>query len=402
MSREPPIPRSLADIDSEWMRRALAAGGLRRIAPLKEVSVRDLGDQAGALASLARCRLAFDGESCGLPRSVIVKLRSPFRRNRFVCRLFGLYEREYGYYRRVAPERSVASPTLHYGRFDPRGHRFVLVLEDLRGMQAVDQLAGPDESQTLLALRSIAALHARYWNRTSEGPVLGMHDATSGKSRWLTQLLYRVCLPRTLARLENELDGDSLRILEAYGPRLAAHHLQFPAGSKTFIHGDFRIENMFFGRGGSGRFSLIDWQASGIGGALYDVAYFLSASVPTELRRRIERRALREYHDALSRAGVRDLSFEGCWERYRSCMLSTLMPVVGAWGALDLANERQAATLRAATLRTLAAIADLGAEEFLPPGARRPGAGRLFAGAASGLARLKRSAGAIARKRSRT
>lgn len=400
MADQPPIPDTLADIDADWIRRALAAGGLRDLPPLETASTRRLRDWSGALAEVGRCRLRLARASPGLPGSLIVKLPSPWSAYRRACRVFSLYRREADYYRRLAGQRAVASPRLYYGDFEPRGHRFVLVLEDLGHMRMVPQLTGCDESQAMLAVKSIAGLHAKYWNRTDKPPVHGMFDATGRGYRTLNQLYYLACLPTAAARLQNVVDGESLKIIEAYGARLAAHHSEFTAGVKTFIHGDFRSENMFFDRGAAGGCSVIDWQTSGIGGALYDVACFLSGSVPRSVRRRIERAALREYHESLCRAGVRGFPFEACWNRYRQAMLATLLPVVGAWGTMDIANKGLVETVTTTARRTLSAIGDLGSAEYLPGTGRLPD--KIVAAASSGLYRLMKSATAARRGMPRT
>ena len=108
---------------------------------------------------------------------------------------------------------------------------------------------------------------------------------------------------------------------------------ELAAGPQTLTHGDFRLENMFFGGAGTDDFTVIDWQTSGlIGNGVYDVAYFMVSSVPTEVRRRIEREALQEYHGILCSMGARDLAFEDCWHRYRRNILGMLVPGVCAGG----------------------------------------------------------------------
>ena len=80
----------------------------------------------------------------------------------------------------------------------------------------------------------------------------------------------------------------------------------------TFVHGDYRGENMLRPRsrrhaGAGADFAVVDWQGCGLGAGLYDVAYFLGTNVVPGDRRRIERAALGEYHDIVCRLGARDL-----------------------------------------------------------------------------------------------
>ena len=360
----PPIPRRLEDIDATWMRQALSSGGLASVPSMERCSVASLGDDAGALADIARVRLTFATPAAGLPKSVIVKLASPLRRNRLLCRVLSLYRREYDYYHGFAETVSVPTPRLYYGDYHPRSSRFVLVLEDLDTMQVVDQIAGPDARQARLAVRAIARLHARYW-QTPGVPPPRVFDTTSRHFRLLTQLIYRASLRRALERTEDIVAPKSRAVMERYGRRLAAHHAAYPAGMRTLVHGDFRVDNMFFGAG-EREYALIDWQASGIGGALYDVSYFLAGSLPIETRRRLERALVEDYHAELCRAGVTGFGPEDCWRGYRHSLLGALMPVVAGWGFLDPTNQRMTEVLTEGIGRVMTAIDDLDAHELMP------------------------------------
>ena len=160
-------------------------------------------------------------------------------------------------------------------------------------------------------------------------------------------------------------------LAKAYGPRVAIHMDELDAGPRTLTHGDFRLENMFFGDGQSDAFTVIDWQAAGIvGNGLYDVAYFMVTSVASEVRRDIERDALKEYHEIVCGMGARDFSWEDCWSRYRQSVLNMLLPCVCACGGLDMTNPRMRALGEKLVQRTLVAIEDLDAHEFLPGGGR--------------------------------
>lgn len=68
------------------------------------------------------------------------------------------------YYRDIASHAPVRAPSLLYGDLDARTHRFVLVLEDLGGMEAIPQRAGVGVDRARRAIREIgvfAAIEAR-------------------------------------------------------------------------------------------------------------------------------------------------------------------------------------------------------------------------------------------------
>ena len=125
---------------------------------------------------------------------------------------------------------------------------------------------------------------------------------------------------------------------------------------------------MFFGADESDDFAVVDWQVCGVRSGLYDVAYFLSSSVPVDVRREIEAEAVAEYHDIVRSMGTTNFTLEECWRSYRQNMLGCFQTLVIAGGQLDLSAERSRRLAEAFVTRTLTAIDDLDAEEFLPGG----------------------------------
>ena len=123
---------------------------------------------------------------------------------------------------------------------------------------------------------------------------------------------------------------------------------------------------MFFADGDGEDFAVVDWQVCGISSGLYDVAYFLSSSVAPEVRREIEREILSEYHQVLCSAGVEGFTFEECWRSYRQVMLGCLLTPIVAGGQLDFTSDRSRQLAEVFLTRTLTAIDDLDAHEFLP------------------------------------
>ena len=129
------------------------------------------------------------------------------------------------------------------------------------------------------------------------------------------QIVYLANLLPTIHRFGAVFSKETLRFAETYGPHVAEYMGVLAAGPTTFTHGDYRLDNMFFGE--KEDFAVIDWQVSGVQSSLYDVAYFLATSVSSDVRRQVEREALKEYHDVVRGMGVRDFTFEECWRLYR-------------------------------------------------------------------------------------
>ena len=360
-----PIPESEDAITAGWIQQALSSGRVSATPEIRDVAIDDIGAGVGLVGKILRCRLSYRDMDSGGPETVIVKLPSSHPETVQTARTLGLYYREYAYYRQLVPHVPVRSHALLYGDFDDSSHRFVLVLEDLRGMTSVDQLDGASAEQAKTAIRAVARLHGRFWNRMDQPPIAGFHDSTNPERRPLVRAVYQASLPSALNRFGHLFPDPMRRLAEEYGRRIVEHLDAVAEGPRTFTHGDFRLDNMFFGAG-SDDFAVVDWQVCGISSGVYDVAYFLSSSVAPEVRREIEREALEEYHQVIRSSGVADFTFEECWRSYRQVMLGCFLTPIVAGGQLDFSSDRSRQLAEVFLRRTLTAIDDLDAREFLP------------------------------------
>ncbi len=277
-----------------------------------------------------------------------------------------LYRREFDFYRSFAPIVPLRTPESFYGDFEPGSHRFVLILEDIKGMEVVDQVDGANPAQAKRAVRALARMHAKFWNRTDEPPVSATYDATNPKLRPVVQLVYLANLARTLKYFGHAFSEGTRHLAEAFGLSVVDHMTTLGAGPRTFTHGDYRLDNLFFAEDGSDEVAVIDWQVSGRNCGLYDVAYFLVANLTIDVRRQIEREVVEEYHDIVQRAGVTDFTLAECWHWYRRNALAPLLTIVLVCGGLDLTDERSRRLAEIGLARSLAAVEDLDVEDFLP------------------------------------
>ena len=357
------------------MQEALAAGGAVAVPTIADLALEDIGAGFGLMGEILRCHLTYWEKSESSPDSVIVKLPSSHEKTLRLCKRLRLYKREYMYYRHLAPDVPLRSPSLLFGDFDDASHRFVLVLEDLCAMATRDQLAGASEIDARRAIRGIAKLHGSFWNKVDHLRQCGFYDTLDPKFRPVLQIVYLVNLLPTFRDFGKLFSNDLYQISEKFGPIISNYLSDLAAGPQTFTHGDFRLDNLFFYDHEKNvisvnSISVIDWQISGINSPLFDVSYFLCSSVTTEVRRKIEYESLTEYHDIVCRMGVRDITLNDCWRLYRKNTLGCLLVMVIVCGALDLSDDRSRDLAEVNLRRTLNAIEDLDPAEFLP--AHRP------------------------------
>ena len=365
MDHETPIPAGSHEVSAAWLQRALAAGGKVDVPPIRDVRLEQVGVGIGHVGESVRCHLSYSEECPGAPETVFVKLHSPHRETDKLARRVRLYRREHAFYRLLAHLAPIRSPILYYGDYERRRNRLVLVLEDLGGMQRIDEIEGAGEAQARSAVRAIARFHAYSWDRTRASPYVDIFDSLEPKWRPPVQLIYLASLRRTFEVFGDHFSNEMRRITETLGWRAADYMGDLAGGPRAFGHGDYRLDNMFFGPGPDD-FAVIDWQVCGGNNPLGDVAYFLGGSLPVGLRRSIEREAVAEYHETLCRGGVEGIGPEDCWRLYRQNMFVRMLVIVISAGGLDISNERSVQLLGLGLDRTLAALEDLEAEQFLP------------------------------------
>ncbi len=361
------IPANGAAITKEWLERALAlgntAGGGPGTPKIASAQGSAIAGGVGLMGEITRFVLTYESGDAAAPASVVVKLGSPEPANLAIAKAFFLHAREHGFYQHLAARVPVRVPRLYYGDFDEASHGVVLVLEDLSHLEAPDQVAGADAAQARSAIREAARLHAAYWGRVDEGPMTAFADAAEPTGRHAAQMGFAASIAPACERFAAAVSPQARRKAEAFAPKVAAHLATVARAARTFVHGDFRLDNMLFS---GGRPTLVDWQLSGRGGALYDVGYFLAGSVSTAVRREIEREVLEEYHGILCAQGVAHYGFEQCWQDYRGGVLASLLVPVIVCGSLDLTTERGRRLAQAGLSRHFAAVEDLQAAALLP------------------------------------
>lgn len=378
MASGPAIPAGVEQLTAGWLQGALAAGGKVDAPPIRDMRPEQVGVGIGHVGESVRCHLGYADEAPGAPETVFVKLHSQHRETDKLARRVRLYRRECAFYQLLSHHAPIRSPILYYGDYDRRSNRLVLVLEDLGGMDRVDEIDGADAAQARRVVRAIARFHAYSWGRTHTSPYIDIFDSLNPKWRPPVQLIYLASLRRTFEVFGDHFSGDMRRITETLGWRAADYMGDLARGPRAFGHGDYRLDNMFFGPGPDD-LAVIDWQVCGGNNPLGDVAYFLGGSLPVELRRSVEREAVAEYHETLRREGVEGIGSEDCWRLYRQNMFVRMLVIVISAGGLDISNERSVRLLGLGLDRTLAALEDLEAGEFLPDRRRLFGPSWAFA-----------------------
>jgi len=344
------IPGSMANVSSEWVEECIGRGKLNNI------NLVPMGEGVGMMSSMSIIELEWEG-STNLPSSLVLKLAAENETNRAVSQQFNLYLKEVSYYKDLAPRTTARSPRIYASEIDEE-HNFFLLMEDVSSYRMGSQVEGATVEECELCIDFLINLHASFWNQLNgiswlpnmSGSDNAKNMALGCEAGWpQLQEIFGHFVP-------DNIEAERERYLEAV-PRLQTQLDQHPT---TLIHGDFRMDNMLFGQAPEhDSLLVVDFQGALKGNGIHDVAYLLSHSAKTEVRREHERNLIERYSSGLINAGVKDYSFEKAWNDYRIGVLYSWTVAVVIAGTMDPANDRGFAWMSKMVERNGTAINDL-------------------------------------------
>lgn len=316
---------SLNGIDTGWLTAELNQRGID--GTITSIGATLVG--TGQVGENVRCVLGWAGsEHTGSdptgsepkdserPSSVVVKLASSNEASRAAAEATRTYIREVGFYRDIADSVAIRIPKVHHVSEDRDNNRFILVMEDIAPATAGNQLTGCNLEQAELGVMAAADLHGSTWGRP-ELAELEWIDQADEQGAADRVALFAMLYPGFVDRYRDLLGAEEL----AFGDWLAENFeswLGLRPETQCLVHGDFRLDNMLFGTGeGAPALTTVDWQTPSLGGALSDVAYFLSGSLSRAELRAEEPGLLDRYRNRLATHGI-ELSADQVLQQYRA------------------------------------------------------------------------------------
>jgi hypothetical protein len=387
MSRDalpaPEIPQSIDEVTPAWLTGVLRSSGHLERGRVVRREPELLGEGAGFVGQIVRLRLAYDVPESRAPESLIVKLPIRVAQNRQVGEALGAYEREVRFYAEIADRVPIAKPACYHAAMDPNPfagreketlefldrlprwlvrllvpfgmwlatksrRRYLLLLEDLAPSRRLgDQVAGCSRDEAEAVLRRIAIVHAAWWQDPElEQPSMGWVAPVSILSRYVEVMFRkgRVSFFETFGANASREFAEFSEWLQDHGTPVMK---RLGAAPYTLIHGDYRLDNLFFrGEGREAGVTVFDWQTVSRGPGVLDVAYFIGGNLAREVAAACDMQLLRSYHDELLSAGVRDYDFEQCLADYQISMLFIAYRMIAGMHLLDFSNERGTALIR--------------------------------------------------------
>ena len=310
------------DLTADWLTQAVGAGAVT------DFTVDRIG--TGQMSECYRVALHYSPGGQG-PASVVLKVAATDPISRQTGLALGLYEREVRFYAEVAPGLVARSggPIAHCYQTDyqPETGYFTLLLDDAAPAEVGDEIRGATIADATLALTRLGGLHAPLIGSAAWADAEWLNRETPVNQALIAQL-YAGFADRYGEAITVEQREVCQRLVDCFDAYVAEESLRV----KGLVHGDYRLDNMLFGRPGSLRdLTVVDWQTVTWGSALTDVAYFLGCALPVEQRRAHYDELLQAYFDGLGphppltfdevREGVRRQSFFGVMMSIVSSML---------------------------------------------------------------------------------
>jgi hypothetical protein len=352
------FPTDPSSVSAAWLSEVLRA-------EVRDCHLEQIGIGVGLLGRLYRAHLVGGSD---VPASVVVKfpLLNTQPARSAICEDLEFYLREVRFYQEIGLTNPLPPARPYFAALDETTHDFVLVLEDLGRLRVADQIVGCTAQDAETVIDAIAPHHAHWWESPRFASMNWLKTHTTAPFPATAAGNFETGWPRFLEIVGSDLSPAMLAFGERF-PSLVPWYLdEFARPPRTFLHGDLRLDQLFFAVGADDPpVTALDWQITGKGRGAYDLAYFLSQSLTTETRRGCEEQLIERYADRLTEYGIhypRD-------ELRRDYRLTTaycfIYPVIGA-GRIELANDRQLQLLRTMMNGAAAAIEDHDALSLRP------------------------------------
>ena len=319
------------NISSEWLTEilrdagALNSGAVRRIdaqpsrsTPVSTVT-RLTVDYGTSAPESAPTRLFLKTPKPDLPSFVSIQLG----------------DREVRFYRDLAPAM-LGSPLVrcYSAVFEAESGGWHVLLDDLTESHMT--FKSPDPPTLAIckrAVESMAAVHAYWWEKDppSSNPGDREQPDEPPAEQWEEQCRQLLDAFGSFLgdRLSEHRRATYLSVIEELPALRRWRNGKRPT---TVVHGDAHLGNFLFPRASeTGPVYPCDWQDWWIGEPTRDVAYLVGKYWDARLRADSEVTLVRHYHQRLESGGVKNYSWDDCWDDYRYSIVSQIFIPLGQW-----------------------------------------------------------------------
>lgn len=328
-----PFPRHPAALQRRkaWcVDRLVEAGAIPRGARVTRYAVSPFRRDQAFRSALAEVTIDYDHEGLHHTFACVAKFASGSGSlgNQVISLIQRNGRNEVDFYRTLGTSTlREASLRVYYARIGGLAGAHCVLLERKAPLIELSEEEGAPIEVARQVATLLARFHARHWvhHHGTRLPKIPLH-VPSFSIDFICALAF----------------GNKRRTLRHLA-RSAWHHGNRP---QTVIHGDARIGNVLFGVGADGRPThpqLIDWQATRWGLGVYDLTYFMTVSLSTEVREAHEGELLRIYHAALVEHGVTAYPLDALRDDHLHSQLLVysllVIPLLGGEVTVDADNE---------------------------------------------------------------
>jgi Phosphotransferase enzyme family len=350
------LPGSVSAVTPAWLTEVLHTSGALQSGRVTSVDLAPLSGGIALMSHMTRLLLVYDVDDPGAPESLIAKFPPADPESRAVGLEMGFFEGESGFYGQLAERTGIRAPRCYFSHFEPGSGRFVTLLEDLSAARLGDVDTGCTHAEAAVGVETLARLHVSWWN-----------DAAVNSYPWLHKFEDRLnsglgflpeAWPTFVSRFRDRLEPAQFELLLELREKLGnAKKMRSPA-VRTLLHGDFKLDNLFFLP--SGEMVICDWGLVMTGHPMFDVASFLSINIPVEQRRQLDVDLVRKYTAALEAAGVQAYDFDAAMADYKPQLVALLPRMIGAGGLAQFTGDEAMESYALGLRRVICAIADHG------------------------------------------
>lgn len=310
------FPRIPDEVTKQWVSSVVGEA-------VSELSLSQIGEEQGASAIVCRATISWRDRD-DLPESLIFKFASAKDEYREYANKMGTYLKEVRFYQTFGSDTSLPIPRTFFAEITEASGYFLIVMEDLSKARMLKWFADSVDD-VLLALQSLAVIHATYWNddSLSAHQWLGRTDEINQSNQY--KGLLEQLLPTAKQQFTDLLSEYSWAVLDAWLENWESVRLATSRGDKTLVHREADMRQMFFPTWEMDRFILFDWQSPEVGWGAADACRMITTSLTLSERRRHEDSLIELYAGELRKNGVADVCTEVLW---RQTKISHLMNVL--------------------------------------------------------------------------
>jgi Phosphotransferase enzyme family len=301
-----------ADITPAWVTALLGAQGID--ADVSSISATPIG--TGQVGATYRFALNYAGDATGAPPSIVGKFPSNDPLSRETGKSHLTYIRESRFYQQFAGTKPLPVPRHYFIAFDEDSHAFALIMDDLPHHRAGNQLSVPSPAETAVAMRAAAAIHAAWWGDPRLESLEWLNGTKAVPPPLDLETLYGMFWPAFCDRYGDRVTPQMKAVGDAFHGNIASWAAD-RGGVRCLTHNDFRPDNMLFNLADADQpVVIVDWQTTGVGTGIGDIAYYMGTALDPATRRACDADMLTLYAEALESYGIAT-NRSDLWDAYR-------------------------------------------------------------------------------------